>query len=203
MQQQQKKGLQLSQQALGILNSANLTVKKVGQGGAARSPARPAPVPARATPITWKYKQLSENLYNADVRKADLLKDYEPEKCVCKPPEAGEPACGEGCINRSTFSECAQDLCPYGERCSNQKIQRRQYAPGLERFMTQKKGWGVRARQSIPADSLILEYTGELCSSVEFERRMLVRYKEDTHHYCLGLDSKTFIDAHRAGSECR
>jgi hypothetical protein len=82
-------------------------------------------------------------------------------------------------------------------------MQRKQYAPGLERFMTAKKGWGVRARQSIAKSTLILEYTGEICSAAEFERRMLVRYKGDNHHYCLAMDNKIMIDAHRAGSECR
>ena len=52
---------------------------------------------------------------------------------------------------RSTFTECEKEVCPHSGRCSNQRLQRRQYAPGLERFMTQKKGWGVRARQSIPS----------------------------------------------------
>ena len=60
----------LSQQALGVLNNSSLTIKKV-----ASSPqSRPAPRPAIAGSITWKYKQLAENLYNADIRKADLLK---------------------------------------------------------------------------------------------------------------------------------
>ena len=94
---------------------------------------------------------------------------------------------------RSTFTECEPEGCNYKERCGNQRIQRRQYAPGLERFMTLKKGWGVRARQSIARSAFILEYTGEICSSAEFEKRMVTRYRGDSHHYCLGLDSKTMI----------
>ncbi len=35
-----------------------------------------------------------------DCRKPDLLKDYDPERCMCKEPPEGELACGEGCINR-------------------------------------------------------------------------------------------------------
>ena len=80
---------------------------------------------------------------------------------------------------RSTFTECDPELCVYKERCGNQRIQRRQYAPGLERFMTTKKGWGVRARQSIARGDFILEYTGEICTSAEFEKRMLSRYRGD------------------------
>ena len=37
----------------------------------------------------------------------------------------------------------------------------------------------------------------------EMKKRMLNRYKGDTHHYCLAMDNKIMIDAHRAGSECR
>jgi hypothetical protein len=33
-------------------------------------------------------------------RKSDLLKEYDPERCMCKEPPEGEMACGEGCINR-------------------------------------------------------------------------------------------------------
>ena len=134
----------------------------------------------------------------------DLLKNYEPEQCSCKiPKNEDEEACGSGCINRSTYNECDVEVCKNGAACTNMAIQRRQYAPGLERFMTAKKGWGVRARQSISKGSFILEYTGEVCSSKVFEQRMLSRYTTDNHHYCLAIDNKTMIDAHRAGSECR
>ena len=61
----------------------------------------------------------------------------------------------------------------------------------------------MRARQSIAKNSFILEYTGEICSKEEFEKRMLVRHRGDNHHYCLAMDNKMMIDAHRAGSECR
>ena len=138
------------------------------------------------------------------LKKVDLLKNYEPEQCSCKvPKDEDDEACGSGCINRSTYNECDSDVCKNGTSCTNMAIQRRQYAPGLERFMTAKKGWGVRARQSISKGSFILEYTGEVCSSKVFEQRMLSRYTTDNHHYCLAIDNKTMIDAHRAGSECR
>jgi hypothetical protein len=60
-------GLQaLSAQAVGILQSQNITVKKIQP--AAGAP-RAQPVPVRpAGSITWKYKQLMENQYTADIR---------------------------------------------------------------------------------------------------------------------------------------
>jgi len=64
-------GLQaLSAQAVGILQSQNITVKKINNSGnGARPPQRTQPVPIRpAGSITWKYKQLMENQYTADIR---------------------------------------------------------------------------------------------------------------------------------------
>ena len=69
----------------------------------------PAPAPARpklpTQSITWKYRALGENQYTADIRKAEMLRDYEPEQCVCRRPPPGEEEdgstpCGSGCINR-------------------------------------------------------------------------------------------------------
>jgi len=157
--------------------------------------------------VTWKYKKLDDNTYTADIKKSEVLKDYEVEKCECKPPEGGYPpgklGCRSGCHNRAIYVECDKDHCSNGDMCGNRVIQQRQYAPGLERFMTREKGWGVRARQAVASGSFILEYTGEIVSMKEFEKRMLSRYEGDEHHYCLALDSKHMIDAHRAGSECR
>ena len=185
----------LTPQATNLLKSPHLSVSRTG------SPQKTAPRLQQS--ITWKYRQLAENQYTADIKKGEIRKNYEPEQCNCARAEEGMSACGSGCINRSTYSECDQEVCVNGVKCTNMAIQKRQYAPGLERFMTAKKGWGVRARQSVAKGSFILEYTGEICSSQEFQKRMLNRYKGDTHHYCLAMDNKIMIDAHRAGSECR
>ena len=187
----------LSPSAANLLKSKHLSVSTT------RSPSKVSSTPKLKQSITWKYKQLPENQYTADIKKADLLKNYDPEKCNCLKADEDRTACGSGCINRSTYSECDLELCVNEKLCTNMAIQKRQYAPGLERFMTAKKGWGVRARQSVAKGSFILEYTGEICSSKEFERRMLDRYRGDNHHYCLAMDNRTMIDAHRAGSECR
>jgi hypothetical protein len=37
------------------------------------------------------------------------------------------------------YSECSPQLCPCKELCSNQRIQRHEWAPGLEKFMTKDK----------------------------------------------------------------
>ncbi len=59
----------LSAHAVGILKSRHITVKKVNSAPAAPSPQRPAqPLRRPAGSITWKYKQLPENQYTADIR---------------------------------------------------------------------------------------------------------------------------------------
>lgn len=93
--------------------------------------------------------------------------------------------------------------CPASHRCQNQKIQRHEWAPGLEKFMTEAKGWGVRTNLPIKTGEFILEYVGEVVSDQEFKERMATRYVHDTHHYCLHLDSGTVIDGHRMGGDGR
>ena len=49
-------------------------------------------------------------------------------------PQGEEEACGSGCVNRSTYTECDPELCKNGTSCTNMAVQRRTYAPGLERW---------------------------------------------------------------------
>ena len=118
----------------------------------------------------------------------------DPQPCTCT-----DGRCGEQCINRVLFAECPAS----SHKCSNQRIQRHEAAPDLERFMTPSKGWGVRTRSPIKASDYILEYMGEVVSEQEFKKRMTSIYQHDIHHYCLHLDGGLVIDAHRMGSEGR
>ena len=83
----------------------------------------------------------------------------------------------------------------------NQRIQRHNWAQGLERFMTEEKGWGVRCRKPLKSGEFILEYVGEVVSEKEFKERMHTVYVHDTHHYCLHLDGGLVIDGHRMGGD--
>jgi len=64
---------------------------------------------------------------------------YEAQACNCKKPEDGQKGCGDDCINRLVYAECSPQQCPLKDLCSNQKIQRHEWAPGLDRFMTKEK----------------------------------------------------------------
>ena len=141
------------------------------------------------------FRKIRSNVYY-DVKPTTL---YEAQACECKQ----ESGCGDECINRMVFSECSPQFCPCGEKCKNQKIQKHDWSPGLQRFMTENKGWGVRTQKSIKSGDFILEYVGEVVSEREFKSRMATRYANDTHHYCLHLDGGLVIDGHRMGGDGR
>lgn len=152
-------------------------------------------LPGRDLVPSWNYRKIRTNIY-CDGKPTSL---YETQSCECKP----DSGCGDDCINRMVFSECSSQMCPCGERCDNQKIQRHDWTAGLQRFMTDNKGWGVLTRDFIKTGAFILEYVGEVVSEREFKSRMATRYAHDTHHYCLHLDGGLVIDGHRMGGDGR
>lgn len=152
-------------------------------------------LPGRNAVPSWNFKKLRTNIYG-DVR-ANPSSDQQP--CSCRP----ETACGDDCLNRLMYTECSPKTCPCGDKCQNTKIQRHIVAPGVERFMTQNKGWGVRTKQLLKKSTYLLEYVGEVVTEREFKERMATLYTRDTHHYCLNLDGGLVIDGHRSGSDAR
>ncbi|XP_069704596.1 uncharacterized protein ash1 isoform X2 [Periplaneta americana] len=158
-------------------------------------------LPGRDRVPSWNYKKIRTNVYY-DVKPTYM---YEAQACNCALPstQGGQKGCGEDCINRMVYSECSPQLCPCKEFCSNQRIQRHEWAPGLEKFMTKDKGWGVKTKYAIKCGEFILEYVGEVVSEKEFKTRMATRYIHDTHHYCLNLDGGLVIDGHRMGGDGR
>lgn len=150
------------------------------------------------TVASWNFKKLRVNAYG-DVKAANLIKANEQQICSCKPGYD----CAENCLNRLVYTECSVEFCPCREKCQNTKIQRHDWAPGLEKFMTESKGWGVRCKLSIRKSQFISEYLGEVVTEFKFKERMQTLYAADTHHYCLNLDKGMVIDGHRMGSDCR
>lgn len=116
--------------------------------------------------------------------------------CLC--PDGEMKCAGEDCLNRVVFTECPPSC---GDKCCNRRIQKRDWAPQLKRFLTADKGYGVLTRLPIKKGDFILEYVGEVVSDTVFKERMYTIYANDTHHYCLQLDSGRVIDGHRSGGE--
>ncbi|XP_036326149.1 histone-lysine N-methyltransferase ash1 [Rhagoletis pomonella] len=154
-------------------------------------------LPTRITVPSWNYRKIRTNIYADAVR--PNLAGLDHPTCNCKPDQG----CGDNCLNRMVYTECSPSSCPARDKCRNQKIQRHDVAPGVERFMTTDKGWGVRTKLPIKKGTYILEYVGEVVTEREFKDRMGTIYLNDTHHYCLHLDGGLVIDGHRMGSDGR
>ncbi|XP_057381626.1 histone-lysine N-methyltransferase ash1-like [Daphnia carinata] len=153
---------------------------------------------------SWNYRKIRSNVYY-DV-KPPFTNDAEACNCTLPQPDAEDAeaqCCGDDCLNRMVYTECNSQMCPVGDKCMNQRIQRHRWAQGLERFMTKEKGWGVRCRNELKSGVFILEYVGEVVSDKEFKERMHTVYVHDTHHYCLHLDGGLVIDGHRMGGDGR
>ena len=148
-----------------------------------------------------KYKKARQNL-QSEIKAVSNIK---AEACDCKVPYNDKTAigCGTDCLNRAILAECDAKTCPCGERCSNQRMQKHEWSPGLERFMTLNRGWGVRTTEPIKKGDFILEYIGEVVTKSTFNHRMATEYLNDPHHYCLSLDSSKMIDGYRVANEGR
>ncbi|TNY24055.1 histone-lysine N-methyltransferase, H3 lysine-36 specific [Rhodotorula diobovata] len=134
--------------------------------------------------------------------------DADMARCDCVPdptvPE-DEQACGEhsNCISRVLLMECDRGECRCGNKCQNQRFQKRQYAP-ISVVKTEKKGFGVRAEADLPADSFIYEYVGEVIGPKPFEVKMKAYANEGIKHfYFMALDRDVFIDATKKGGKGR
>ncbi|GBO10233.1 Histone-lysine N-methyltransferase ASH1L, partial [Araneus ventricosus] len=93
------------------------------------------------------YKKIRTNVY-VDIKPDSKNEDHQP--CMCCPPKDGRrKGCGMECLNRMMYVECIPQLCPCKDMCSNQRFAKHEWSPGLERFMTKNRGWGIRTTEFI------------------------------------------------------
>uniref|UniRef100_A0A8C5NT56 Histone-lysine N-methyltransferase SETMAR n=1 Tax=Junco hyemalis TaxID=40217 RepID=A0A8C5NT56_JUNHY len=107
-------------------------------------------------------------------------------------------------FSRPVF-EC-NSLCCCGEGCQNRLVQRG-LRLRLQVFRTQRKGWGVRALQPIPAGSFVCEYAGEVLGFAEAQRRIQAQSPQEPNyiiavreHLHDGRVMETFVDPTRIGN---
>lgn len=111
-------------------------------------------------------------------------------------------ACGadSDCINRLTNVECVDGECSCGARCQNQRFQRNQMAD-ISIFLTEHKGYGMRANCDIPANTFIIEYKGEVIDEQAYKIRKEAYAKEGIKHfYFMMIQDGQIIDATKKGS---
>ncbi|KAM3360704.1 histone-lysine N-methyltransferase ASHH1 [Capsicum galapagoense] len=137
-------------------------------------------------------------------RKHKKLKEEDIAICVCKyDADDPESACGEGCLNVQTSTECTPGYCQCGETCRNQRFQKCEYAK-TKLFRTEGRGWGLLADENIKDGQFIIEYCGEVISSEEAKKRCRAYEAHDLKDaYLISLGANYFIDATRKGSFAR
>ncbi|KJZ75637.1 hypothetical protein HIM_05100 [Hirsutella minnesotensis 3608] len=157
--------------------------------------------PGQPKPDEWK--KMTKNRFIGDSkeywRKMPHLDDYS-SKCVCKPDDG----CGESCQNRIMLYECDATNCNVGkEHCTNRAfadlMSRRakggKYRVGVEVIKTSDRGYGVRSNRCFKPNQIIMEYTGEIITEEECERRMNEKYKNNECYYLMSFDQNMIIDA--------
>ncbi|KAG5456752.1 MAG: hypothetical protein BJ554DRAFT_3409, partial [Olpidium bornovanus] len=130
-------------------------------------------------------------------------KSGEAPVCDCVPPANGGPGCAENCLNRLLLYECPAKLCPCGEQCTNQRLQRRERVTHLEVFWTGARGHGLRTLVPIRAGALVVEYCGEVISQQEMQRRADTVYRGKKNLYFLQYGPGEILDAGVKGTEAR
>jgi len=76
------------------------------------------------------------------------------------------------------------------------------YQEAIEPCEAEGRGYGVRAVRAFKAGQIIAEYTGEIISPQEAERRVREEYKDHKHYYMMSINKHFIIDGFR-GSVCR
>jgi len=123
--------------------------------------------------------------------------------CICQPPADGELGCDENCLNRLMHYECNANNCMLNDSgCSNRpfaQLTRRlkkggPYDVGVEVIGTNNRGFGVRACRTFSPGEIIMEYTGEIITEYESERRMVEEYSKSANYYLMQFDRGLVID---------
>lgn len=123
-------------------------------------------------------------------------------ECKCTKDDINPCSQWSNCLNQLTSVECGSS-CGAGDKCENQRFQKRIY-PKLEVRRVGSKGWGLFAGEHISTGTFIIEYVGEVINFEEFQRRfqLLVKQKSEMF-YLLSLDGSWFIDAGPKGNDAR
>ncbi|KAF2861474.1 SET domain-containing protein [Piedraia hortae CBS 480.64] len=159
------------------------------------------------------WHELNKNRLIGDARELwEFDKQLGVSACVCKPPTSpDEMGCGYACLNRVMQYECNSDNCSLtaatcGNRCFAELSSRIRkggaFDVGVEIVKTENRGYGVRSCRPFSAGQIIMEYTGEIITEDECQRRMREEYKNQQCYYLMELTRGLVIDGTR-GSMAR
>jgi hypothetical protein len=156
-----------------------------------------------STNSKFKFEYILKNVYIGKKSLPDS--NAEEHICTCTVPfgkiDENQVFCGDNCVNRMLNIECDRKLCPCGDRCSNQRFQKRQWA-NVEIRDCGLKGQGLFTKEKLKKGQFVIEYIGEICDEETYQARML-EYDGERHFYFLSLDAQHVIDASRKGNKGR
>lgn len=157
--------------------------------------------PGQPKPDEWRKTSSNRFIGNAAAQwKKSTLFDSFSSKCVCTP----QGGCDVDCQNRIMLYECDDTNCGAGrDRCTNRAFadlqERRKggnkYRIGVEVIKTADRGYGVRSNRCFDPHQIIVEYTGEIITEDECDRRMNEDYKDNECYYLMSFDQNMIIDA--------
>jgi histone-lysine N-methyltransferase ASH1L len=123
--------------------------------------------------------------------------------CVCSNPSEGEVGCDYDCLNRVMQYECNDQNCRLpAPLCSNRAFAQLAartkkgglFDVGVEVVKTPQRGFGIRSCRSFVPGQIIMEYTGEIISEGECQRRMRELYADKACYYLMELERNLVID---------
>lgn len=138
--------------------------------------------PGQPKPNEWR--KTNKNVFVGDAASEwKANKKLELSTCMCDE----ETGCDENCQNRYMFYECDAGNCRLGPECGNRnfselKVRTKaggKYNIGVEVIKTADRGYGVRSNRTFEPNQIIVEYTGEIITQFECERRMKSVYKNN------------------------
>lgn len=140
-----------------------------------------SPLPA-GQPKPDEWKKVNKNVFVGDAAAEWRTNKFvEHSTCMCK------YKCDQDCMNRYMYYECDNKNCRLNEECGNRAFeglkQRTKlggkYNVGVEVIKTADRGYGVRSNRTFEPNQIIVEYTGEIITQEECERRMRSIYKDN------------------------
>ncbi|KAK1055447.1 hypothetical protein LTR74_015677 [Friedmanniomyces endolithicus] len=123
--------------------------------------------------------------------------------CVCQASEQGDLGCDDHCLNRVMQYECNVDNCNLSAlQCGNRlftdlAVRMKKggaFDIGVEVLKTPDRGFGVRSCRTWAPGQIIMEYTGEIISEGECQRRIREDYKDKQCYYLMELERGLIID---------
>ena len=137
--------------------------------------------PGPPRPDEWR--KTNKNVFVGDAAQVWLhSKNQEHSTFMC----TAETGCNDHCMNRYMFYECDDRNCNLAS-CSNRSFQSLaqrskkggKYNVGVEVIQTRDRGFGVRSNRTFEPNQIIVEYTGEIITQDECDKRMRTLYKDN------------------------